>query len=69
MTGTLFLAVRMAVYVLAVPVAVYLGGSFDPATGIMTIDVDVALDALLGLVTASATFLSGGVAKAAGWPT
>ena len=67
--GNAFLAFRMAVYVFAVPVAAYLGGSFDPLTGILTIDLNHALDLLWGVLAAAAAFGAGRVAKVKGGAT
>lgn len=64
-----FLAFRMFVYVAAVPVAAYLGGSFDPETGDLTINIDRALNLLWGLGAAVLTFGAGRVAKAGGGAT
>lgn len=66
---TLFLAIRMVVYVAAVPVAAWLGGTFDPETGILTLDVDLVIDAAVGVIAAAGAFLSGRIAKAKGWAT
>lgn len=67
--SAVFLFARMVVYVFAVPVSAYLGGSFDPDTGLLTIDLNHALELASGLVVAAATFLSGRFAKARGGAT
>lgn len=64
-----FLFARMAVYVLAVPVAAYLGGTFNADTGMLTIDLNHTLEIAGGFVVAAATFLGGRVAKARGGAT
>ena len=65
----MFLYVRMIVYVLAVPVAAYLGGTYDPITKDLTINIDSALDILMGLGVALGTFGAGRVAKSRGGAT
>ncbi len=36
----MFLAIRMSVYIAAVPVAAWLGGTYDPASHVITLNVD-----------------------------
>ena len=69
MKNSAFLAIRMAIYVIAIPAAAYLGGSFDPETGDLTINVNNALDLVWGVMAAGATFAAGRVAKAKGGVT
>ena len=66
----MFLAIRMIIYVIAVPVAAMLGGSFDPGTGNLVINVDTLLAyASGGSLAAAATFVSSRVVKAWGGRT
>ena len=65
----MFLAVRMMIYVLAVPAAAMLGGSFDPETGNLCLNVDTAMSLIGGKVVAATTFASSRWAKRRGWAT
>lgn len=65
----MFLAIRMLIYIAAVPVAAWLGGTYDPSTHIITLNVDTAIDVIGGLVLAAGAFLSSRVAKARGGKT
>lgn len=67
--GTAFLALRMVIYVFAVPFAAWMGGTFDPATGDLTINIDSSLNMLVGLFAAAGTFAAGRVAKSRGQAT
>ncbi len=63
------LYVRMAVYTFAVPVAAYLGGTYDPVSQTLTINLDALPDVLMGLGAAAATFGTSRIAKASGGAT
>ena len=65
----MFLAIRMVIYILAVPVAAWLGGTFDPATGNLCLNVNAALSLASGGAVALATFASSRWAKARGLKT
>lgn len=67
--GSVFLAVRMAVYVMAVPFAIYLGGTFNPETGDFTFNIDRLLDMIWGLFAVAGAWAGGRVAKANGAAT
>lgn len=65
----MLLYLRMLIYVLAVPVAAYLGGTYDAATAQLCINLDTAIDMIGGFVVVVVTFLSSRVAKARGGAT
>jgi len=65
----MFLAIRMMIYVAAVPVAAWLGGTYDPTTHIITLNVDTVIDVIGGLVMAGGAFLSSRLSKARGGKT
>jgi len=65
----MFLAIRMIIYVLAVPLATYIGGTFDPETGNLTINIDSLLNVGGGLAVVATTFASSRWAKVKGWAT
>jgi len=60
----------MIIYVLAVPLAGYLGGTFDAATGDLTINIDSLMNIIGGGGFATAlAFASSRWAKAKDWAT
>ena len=65
----MFLFIRMVIYVIAVPLAAYIGGTYDPVTNTLTIDLNALAEILFGLATAAGTFYAGRVAKAKGGMT
>lgn len=65
----MFLAIRMLIYIAAVPVAAWLGGTYDPSTHIITLNVDTMIDIVIGLATVAGTFWTSRVAKARGGKT
>jgi hypothetical protein len=65
----MFLAIRMLVYIAAVPVAAWLGGTYDPASHIITLNVDTMIDVIGGLVLAAGAFLTSRLAKRNGGKT
>lgn len=67
--GSIFLAVRMAAYLAAGPVAVFFCSDYNPVTETITIDVSAFADLIGGWAVAGAAFLGGRVAKARGWAT
>lgn len=65
----MFLAIRMLIYIAAVPVAAWLGGTYDPASQIITLNLDTVIDVIGGLAVAIGAFLTSRVAKARGGKT
>lgn len=65
----MFLAIRMLVYIAAVPVAAWLGGTYDPTTQIITLNVDTMIDVISGSVVAGVAFLTSRIAKRNGGKT
>lgn len=65
----MFLAIRMLIYIAAVPVAAWLGGSYDPDSHILVLNVDTAIDVIGGLVAAALAFITSRVAKRNGGKT
>lgn len=65
----MLLYLRMAIYVSAIPVAAYLGGTYDPVAQTLTIDLDELANLVMGLGTAAATFGTSRIAKAKGGAT
>jgi len=65
----MFLAIRMLIYIAAVPVAAWLGGTYDPVSKIITLNVDTLIDIGLGLFTVAGTFWTSRVAKRQGGKT
>jgi hypothetical protein len=59
----MFLAIRMLVYIAAVPVAAWLGGTYDPALQTITLNVDTLIDVVAGLVLAGGAFVTSRFAK------
>lgn len=67
--SVLFLAIRMIIYSLAVPAAAYFGGSFDPETGTITLNLDTLLSMAQGVLVNVGTFGLSRWAKAKGGAT
>lgn len=60
------LFIRMVIYTLAVPAAAYIGGTYDPTTQTLTIDLEALVEVCVGLATVVGTFVAGRVAKSRG---
>lgn len=65
----MFLAIRMLIYVAAVPIAAMLGGTYDPTTQIITLNVDTLIDVAFGAAVWLVTFWTSRVAKRNGGKT
>jgi hypothetical protein len=65
----MFLAIRMSVYIAAVPVAAWLGGTYDPASHVITLNVDTLIDVIGGLAAAGIAFATSRYAKLRGGAT
>ncbi len=63
------LFIRMTLYALSAGAAGYGLASFDPTTGLLTLDINEAAQVIGGVLTFAATFWASRVAKARGGKT
>ena len=60
------LFIRMAIYTFAIPGAAYFGGTYDPATHTLIIDLAALEELAIGFLSVIGTFWAGRRAKASG---